>query len=288
MDGSTSAVAVTAARSGSQCSGSRAVNHSDLAGPGTGGDVGAPVSAHLADEPRPDLTHDGSPVEGIIPELRKRVLGRRRLRPSSASSARAPSSAHHVAAEPMLDDLADCRRPACALQLARPMRTACRPRAGTPPPARRRRWHGRRSRRSRRAGAPGRRTDTAAARTGSRRARGAARQRRTKATKSANEAISSARHAQRAASQDGSPTSEPYTSADRSRRASRRPAGLRAAEPGFGGAPAARRACAGATSRPASPAARSRSRSPNQWPQAAPRDDVPQVGERWRRPARCR
>ena len=55
-----------------RCSGvreSRAVNRSDLAGPGTGGDVGPAVSAHLADEPRPDLTQDGSPVEGIIPEF---------------------------------------------------------------------------------------------------------------------------------------------------------------------------------------------------------------------------
>lgn len=37
-------------------SGSRAVKRSDLASPGTGGDVGPAVSAHLADEPRPDLT----------------------------------------------------------------------------------------------------------------------------------------------------------------------------------------------------------------------------------------
>ena len=92
------------------CSGSRAVNHSDLAGPGTGGDVGAPVSAHLADEPRPNLTHDGSPVEGIIPELRKRVLGGGRLgqlgqqRPRSLIG---PPSA----AEPMLDGAGD-RSPA--------------------------------------------------------------------------------------------------------------------------------------------------------------------------------
>src|SRR6188472_3202826 len=49
------------------------VKRSDLAGPGTGGDVGPAVSAHLTDEPRPDLTHDGCPVERIIPEFGKYV-----------------------------------------------------------------------------------------------------------------------------------------------------------------------------------------------------------------------
>ena len=73
LNRSTSGDAVTASRSESRGRGSREVKQSDLAGPGAGGDVGAPVSAHLTDEPRPDLTQDGSPVQAIIPELRKSV-----------------------------------------------------------------------------------------------------------------------------------------------------------------------------------------------------------------------
>ena len=73
LNSSTCGDVVTALRSGSGARGSREVNQSDLAGPGASGDVGAPVSAHLADEPRPDLTQDGSPVQSIIPELRKGV-----------------------------------------------------------------------------------------------------------------------------------------------------------------------------------------------------------------------
>src|SRR3990170_7458029 len=54
--------------------GSRGVKRSDLASPGTGGDVGPAVSAHLPDEPRPDLTQDGSPVQVIIPEFGNGVV----------------------------------------------------------------------------------------------------------------------------------------------------------------------------------------------------------------------
>lgn len=65
--------AVSASRSGCAVRDSRGVKQLDLAGAGTGGDVGPAVSAHLADEPRPDLTQDGSPVQSIIPEFGKRV-----------------------------------------------------------------------------------------------------------------------------------------------------------------------------------------------------------------------
>ena len=73
LNRSTSGDVVTASGSESRVRGSREVKQSDLAGPGAGGDVGAPVSAHLSDEARPDLTQDGSPVQAIIPELRKSV-----------------------------------------------------------------------------------------------------------------------------------------------------------------------------------------------------------------------
>src|SRR5687768_5256569 len=73
LNRSTCGVVVTASRSESRARGSREVKQSDLAGPGASGDVGAPVSAHLTDEPRPDLTQDGSPVQAIIPEMCKHV-----------------------------------------------------------------------------------------------------------------------------------------------------------------------------------------------------------------------
>jgi hypothetical protein len=66
--------AVSASWSGCAVRDSRAVKQSDLAGAGTGGEVGPAVSAHLTDEPRPDLTQDGSPVQAIIPEFGKHVL----------------------------------------------------------------------------------------------------------------------------------------------------------------------------------------------------------------------
>src|SRR5439155_17372575 len=61
--------------SGVTCGRRAAVKRSDLAGPRPGGDVGPAVSAHLADELRPDLAQDRPPVEGIIPERRNYPLG---------------------------------------------------------------------------------------------------------------------------------------------------------------------------------------------------------------------
>src|SRR5439155_24012785 len=52
----------------------RAVKRSDLAGPSSSGDVGPAISAHLADELRPDLAQDRPPVKRIIPEMCKHLL----------------------------------------------------------------------------------------------------------------------------------------------------------------------------------------------------------------------
>ena len=93
---------------------------SDLAGPGTGGDVGAPVSAHLPDEPRPDLTQDGSPVERIIPELRKHVRAGLAAPPTAAAQlADASSSRHHVRPKRLSSDSTiSCPASMCRLQSA--------------------------------------------------------------------------------------------------------------------------------------------------------------------------